>query len=144
MNGLIPSDIMDWCYEELDTIDNKLKENVCSKVECEDIPNEAPTPPLVNKDTIYHASLCSYALSTTNESRDDFLSYHKHSFNELSISVNGTLLIIIQGNTVYITLAFKGRSLSKMHMYYNVYLLIVAIKNYLYDIYVDCLIKGNN
>ena len=105
MNGLIPSDIMDWCYEELDTINADCDQKKRTKIESEDVPEvPAPLPPLVTKDTIYHASLCSYALST-NDSRDDFLSYHKHSFNELSISVDHELLIAFQGNIVYIAFA---------------------------------------
>ena len=104
MNGLIPSDIMDWCYEELDKINNEdCDQKKLTKIESEDVP-EVPAPlprPLVTKDTVYHASLCSYALST-DDSRDDFLSYHKHSFNELSISVDRDMLIAFQGNIVYI------------------------------------------
>ena len=107
MNGLIPSDIMDWCYEEMDTINEDCDQKKCTKIESEDVPEvPAPLPPLVTKDTVYHASLCSYALST-NDSRDDFLSYHKHSFNELSISVDRDMLIAFQGNIVYIAFAIS-------------------------------------
>ena len=106
MNGLIPSDIMDWCYEELDTINADCDQKKCTKIESENVPEvPVPLPPLVTKDTVYHASLCSYALST-DESRDDFLSYHKHSFNELSISVDREMLIAFQENIVYIAFAF--------------------------------------
>ena len=107
MNGLIPSDIMDWCYEEFDMINADCDQKKHTKIESEDVPEvPAPLPPLVTKDTVYHASLCSYALST-DDSRDDFLSYHKHSFNELSISVDRDMLIAFQGNIVYIAFAIS-------------------------------------
>ena len=114
MNGLIPSDIMDWCYEELDKITEDCDQKKHTKIESEDVPEvPAPLPPLVTKDTVYHASLCSYALST-NDSRDDFLSYHKHSFNELSISVNGDMLIAFQGNIVYIAFTISVEYFTQM------------------------------
>ena len=102
MNALIPMVINDWCYDKLDEITKELEQNdSCTDEPNDEDPVESEPPPLLfSKDTVYHASLCSLFVSQPHL-RDEYL--HRHSFNEMSLSVSDQhkMFIAQQGDIVY-------------------------------------------
>ena len=110
MNALIPSEIIDWCFEKLEEPSDGLKPSeVVDGTVCD-------SPPLFSKDTVYHASICSSIVSTVAphvflsvQELEEKLKEYGHSFDEISLSVtnkkNAKILIAQQGSIFYIAFA---------------------------------------
>lgn len=106
----VPTGLRGWAMEEVSKICESLKENEISKL----IPVQAEvTKSLMDKDTLYHASVCCRAVSTcTTATLKKYLSGVGHNLDAVSMSISrekeniDRYMIAKQGNIVY--MAFRS------------------------------------
>ena len=110
MDGLIPMDINEWCYQKLDELSKEQEDTLSESKDSSSDDLSEVLSPFSFDDAVYHASLCGLALWDSNQSGRkggsiDLLSNFRHSFDEVSISVSGNIKIIVahQEDTVYIS-----------------------------------------
>lgn len=107
MDGLIPADISDWCYDKLDEFFKEQNEKASESKDSSSDDLSEDLPPVHFEDAVYHASLCGFVLSNQSPKKgsNDVLSRCGHNFDEVSISVSGNMRMLIahQENTVYIS-----------------------------------------
>ena len=106
----IPTGVREWAMEEVSKMCESLKENEAPKVP----PVQAEvTKSLMDKDTLYHASVCCRAVSTcTAATLKKYLSGVGHNLDAVSMSISrekesiDRYMIAKQGNIVY--MAFQS------------------------------------
>lgn len=114
-DALIPQDVSDWCYDKLDELSDQMKVTKASppavKKERDDV-NEAP--PLYSKESVYHASLCAYVVSSTQRSSklSDLIPSEGHTFKEMSLSKHSDRqrMFIAMKDDGVVYIAFEGET----------------------------------
>ncbi len=105
---LVSNDMYQWALKE---VESSVPADKGASTESSSSPDEAKssTPPLFCKDTLYHASLCCFAVSTCNAaSYQGFFNkdYPSHCLEEVSLSEDredvDRYLITRQGSTYYV------------------------------------------
>ena len=85
VDRFVPQKLHKWCFEQYESI---LAEVQCSTDKCPvSKPKHDSKPPLLNKDSIYHATLLAKCVSSCDdESSAKFFRSHPHEFEHFSIS----------------------------------------------------------
>lgn len=106
MNASIPIDIRDWCYEKLDELQRILLTDSKDSQEYKNPETNKPAP-LFSKEIVYHSSVCCNILAAVNaDSKTSLLKVlqeNRHSFDDVSISIDQDILIAEQKDVVYVS-----------------------------------------
>ena len=115
---VVPSSLLEWASRVVEDVNSERSSDLevaMAAQPCEQ--TKPPEPPLFNKDTVYHASICCHAVSTRNAGNFKHFFDHVvrgHRLEEVSMSVSqdkenvDRYLIAKQQNIVYI--AFQSEA----------------------------------
>ena len=115
---VVPSSRLEWASRVVEDVNSERSKNLEVAVAaqpCEQ--TKPPEPPLFNKDTVYHASICCHAVSTRDAGNFKHFfdrMVRGHRLEEVSMSVSrdkenvDRYLIAKQQNTIYI--AFQSEA----------------------------------
>ena len=106
---LIPSDLYEWCIERVKKISNQIQSVFLDLNDSDETNQVENLPPLFSKENVYHASLCSYVVSTySGTDQEDILSTEGHKFESMSISLLSDHRIFVAEKDKIVFIAFKG------------------------------------
>ena len=115
---VVPSSLLEWASRVVEDVNSERSPNLAAAVAVQSHEQtNPPEPPLFNKDTVYHASICCHAVSTCHAGNFKHFFDHMvrgHRLEEVSMSVSqgrknvDRYLIAKQQNIIYI--AFQSEA----------------------------------